>query len=272
MKISGQVAVVTGASSGIGAVVCRALASRDARVAMIARTPETLDRARMELGDLAKRCRTFPCDVGNREAVQRTMKRVSRLMGAPSILVNNAGIAAYSEFAAMSPAEMERMVRTNLLGTLFCARAVLPGMRAARRGVIVNTGSIAGLIPVPHMSVYAATKWGVTGLSESLNAELSREGIHVGVVCPFVVETPLVTREEARGGRSIPHAFTLKPETVARAVIDVITKERDLIVLPRSLGPVAAAQMSTGPMLRWTLRRTAALFRPRPPAGRKKGR
>jgi len=272
MKISGQVAVVTGASSGIGAVVCRELAKKDARVAMIARKPEALEQARKALGDLARRCKVFPCDVGNWNAVQGAMKKVARSLGEPSILVNNAGIAAYSEFAAMSPAEMERMVRTNLLGALFCARAVLPGMRAARRGVIVNTGSIAGLIPVPHMSVYAATKWGVTGLSESLNAELSHEGIHVGVVCPFVVETPLVTREEARGGRSIPHVFTLKPETIARAVIDVITKERDLIVLPRSLGPVAAAQMSTGPILRWALRRTAALLRPRPPAGRKKGR
>jgi short-subunit dehydrogenase len=86
----------------------------------------------------------------------------------------------------------------------------------------------------------------------------------VGVVCPFLVDTPLVVREEKRGGRSFPHAFTLKPETVARAVIDVITKERDLIVLPRSLGPVAAAQMSTGPMLRWALRRTASIFKPRP--------
>jgi len=272
MKISGQVAVVTGASSGIGAVVCRALASRDARVAMLARTPETLDRARMELGDLAKRCRTFPCDVGNREAVQRTMKRVSRVLGVPSILVNNAGIAAYSAFAAMDPAEMERMVRTNLLGALYCARAVVSGMRAARRGAIVNVGSIAGLIPVPHMSVYSATKWGVTGLSESLNAELSREGIHVGVVCPFIVDTPLVARQEARGGRAIPHALTLKPETVARAVIEVIEKERDLIVLPRSLGAVAAAQMSTGPMLRWTLRRTAAFFKPRAAAPRGKRR
>jgi short-subunit dehydrogenase len=122
------------------------------------------------------------------------------------------------------------------------------------------------------MSVYAATKWGVTGLSESLNAELSRDGIHVGVVCPFVVETPLITRVEARSGRSIPHLFTLEPETIARAVLDVITKERDLIVLPRTLSPVAAAQLSTGPMLRWALRRTAALFEPRPPAGRKKRR
>jgi short-subunit dehydrogenase len=198
------------------------------------------------------------------------MKKIAHSMGDPSILVNNAGIAAYSEFATMSPAEMERMVRTNLLGVLHCTRALLPAMRAARRGAIVNVGSIAGLIPVPHMSVYSATKWAVTGLSESLNAELAREGIHVGVVCPFIVETPLTTRQEARGGRSIPHAFALKSATVARAVIEVITKERDLIVLPRTLGAVAAAQMSTGPMLRWTLRRTAGLLKPRPPARRGK--
>jgi len=264
MKIGGQVAVVTGASSGIGNLVCRELAAKEARVAMLARRPEALAQARKEMGSLARRCRAFPCDVGDWNAVQQTMKKIARVLGEPSILVNNAGVSAYSEFAVMAPAEMERMVRTNLLGVLYCTRALLPGMRAARRGVIVNVGSLAGLIPVPHMSAYAATKWGITGFSESLNGELSRDGIHVGVVCPAFVDTPLVLKEEARGGRSIPHALTLKPQTVARAVLDIITKERDLIVLPRTLGPMAAAQMSTGPMLRWALRRTAPFFKPRP--------
>jgi NADP-dependent 3-hydroxy acid dehydrogenase YdfG len=135
--------VVTGASSGIGAVVCRELAKQGAQVAMLARKPEALEQARKALGELARRCKVFPCDVGDWNAVQGAMKKVARALGAPSILVNNAGIAAYSEFAAMSPAEMERMVRTNLLGVLF-ARAPCFRACARARGVIVNTGSIAG--------------------------------------------------------------------------------------------------------------------------------
>jgi len=258
---------VTGASSGIGAVVCRDLAARGARVAMVARTAETLTSARKELGDLARQCKTFPCDVGDWTAVQRMMKQATRALGAPSILVNNAGIAAVASFASMSPVEIERMVRTNVLGMAFCTRAVLPGMRAARRGVIVNVGSVAGLFAIPHMSLYAATKWAVTGFSESLNAELAGEGIHVGAVYPAVVDTPLVTREQARSGRSLPGAFTLRPNTVSRAVVNVIARERDLIVLPPALAPLAAARMSAGPLLRWAMRQTAPFFKPRPRAG-----
>jgi hypothetical protein len=121
------------------------------------------------------------------------------------------------------------MVRTNLLGVLYCTRALLPAMRAARRGAIVNVGSIAGLIPVPHMSVYSATKWAVTGLSESLNAELSREGIHVGVVCPFIVETPLTTQSPRRPFD--PHV-ALEPETVARG--DRLSRRAGLIAAPHA--------------------------------------
>ncbi len=267
MKIDGEVAIVTGASSGIGAVASRDLAAKGARVAMIARTPAALDRARKGLGPPADRCRTFPCDVGDWAAVERTVRRIAREMGDPLILVNNAGFAAAIPFAQMAPEEMERMLRTNLLGLLHCTRAVLGGMRAARRGVIVNVGSIAGLFAIPHMSVYAATKWAVTGLSESLNGELAREGIHVGVICPAVVDTPLVVREEARSLREVPAALRLKPQAVSKAILEVITKERDMIVLPRALAPLAAVRAGTAPLFRWATRKVAPLLRPIPGGG-----
>jgi short-subunit dehydrogenase len=267
VKIDGEVAIVTGASSGIGAAVCRDLVAKGARVAMIARGHAALERARKGLGPPADRCKSFPCDVGDWAAVERTAGRIAREMGDPLILINSAGFAAATPFAEMAPEEMERMLRTNLLGLLHCTRAVLSGMRAARRGAIVNVGSIAGLFAVPHMSVYAATKWAVTGLTESLNAELAREGIHVGLVCPAVVDTPLVARQEARSGRAVPVALRLKPRAVSKAILDVITKERDMIVLPRALAPLAAVRTGAAPLLRWATRKVAPLLRPIPGGG-----
>jgi short-subunit dehydrogenase len=205
----------------------------------------------------------YSCDVGDWEAVQRTVKRIRRAHGRPSILVNNAGITAVTSFAQMDPAEIERIVRTNVLGVLYFTRAALVPMRASRRGVVVNVGSIAGLIAIPHMSVYAGTKWAVTGISESLNAELSRDGIHVGVVCPAMVDTPLMEREEARSGMTVPDLITLKPETVSRAILEIITKERDFVVLPRALAAITAIRPTMGPLFRWAARESAPLFKPK---------
>lgn len=263
MQVKGELAVVTGASSGIGLSVTRALAAAGAGVAMIARHRNKLEAARAGLGGLARRCTVHPCDVGSWRAVEATFKRIVAERGRPAILVNNAGISAVTPFAQMEPAEMERMVRTNVIGLLFCTRAALVPMRAARRGVIVNVGSIAGLFAIPLMSTYSATKWAVTGLSESLNAELSSEGIHVGVVCPAIVETPLVSREEERTGLSVPERMTLKPETVAKEVLEVIRKEQDVVAVPRALGTVAALRPTLGPFVRWVARESTALLKPR---------
>ncbi|MFQ5457661.1 MAG: SDR family NAD(P)-dependent oxidoreductase [Myxococcota bacterium] len=263
MKIKGEVAIVTGASSGIGLAVTRDLAARGASVAMLARRRKGLEDARRSLGAHARKCAVYPCDVGKWEAVQTTIRKIAKSRGRPSILVNNAGISEVVPFAQMKPEDMERIVRTNLLGVLYCTRAALVPMRAARRGVIVNVSSIAGLIAVPLMSVYASTKWALTGLSESLNGELAGEGIHVGAVCPAIVETPLVTREEARTGIAIPEAITLKPESVSKAILEVITKERDMVVVPRALGAVAAMRPTLAPLLRWAARESTSYFKPR---------
>ena len=263
MKIKGELAIVTGASSGIGLAVSRDLAARGARVAMVARQRKRLEDARRSLGDHASRCAVYPCDVGDWEAVQATIRKIARARGRPSILVNNAGISEVIPFSRMKPEAMEAIVRTNLLGVLYCTQAALLSMRAARRGVIVNVSSIAGLIAVPLMSVYASTKWALIGLSESLNGELASEGIHVGVVCPAIVDTPLVTREEERTGFALPEAITLKPETVSRAILEVITKERDMIAVPRALGAVAAMRPTLAPLLRWAARESTSYIKPR---------
>jgi NAD(P)-dependent dehydrogenase (short-subunit alcohol dehydrogenase family) len=115
MKVDGEVAIITGASGGIGAVVSRDLAAQGARVAMIARTLPTLERVRKGLGDLAERCRTFPCDVGDWDAVQRTVKQIASEMGDPLILVNNAGFAAAIPFAQMEASEMEGLLADDPL-------------------------------------------------------------------------------------------------------------------------------------------------------------
>lgn len=175
-RLDGKVAVVTGASRGIGLAVARALAARGARVAMLARNEARLAAAAAEIGFSAV---AIPADVAQPDSVRAAFGRVEQELGRLDVLVNNAAIAHLHTLEAASDDELTSTVGTNFLGVLYCTRAAIPLMRSSGGGVVVNISSEGVRRPVPYLSVYLATKGAVEMLSFALKDELRSEGIRV---------------------------------------------------------------------------------------------
>ena len=178
-----RVALVTGASSGIGAQLARDLAARGVRVALVARRAERLEQLAAELG--ADRAR-WPSPATSRPVPpsRRRSRGCSTHWGRLDLLVNNAGLARHGLFKDEDPDTFARLMEINYLGTVWAIRAVLPAMRARGEGWIVNVSSVAGKLGQPDESAYSASKFAVTGLSEALVSELAPLGIHVMTVYP----------------------------------------------------------------------------------------
>lgn len=225
MKLADAVVVVTGASRGIGASVVRAAAGRGARVGLIARdradleavlSPITLGRGGW--GFVA------PADVGDRDAVHAAVAAIEAALGPIDVLVANAGIGAYGAFADVDADETERVLRTNVLGTINAIQAVLPGMLERRRGRIVTVGSIAGRIGSPFEAVYSASKFAQVGLAEAIAVELAPYGIGVSMVHPGPVATDFGAARGHPYDRERPKP--VPPEQVADAVVRAIEGSR----------------------------------------------
>jgi 3-oxoacyl-[acyl-carrier protein] reductase len=199
MSMAGKTAVVTGASRGIGRAVAAALAGAGARVAGCARNPDAGS-------DL------FRCDVARAADVSRFADDVLGRLGAPDVLVNNAGIVARGRLDEMPIETWEAVLDANLKGTYLVTRAFLPAMRAKRGARIVNVASISGRQGTPLLTAYCAAKHGVVGLTRALAAELRDDGIAVNAVCPGSVDTAML-----RAG--LPGA---KPDMSAEDVAGVV--------------------------------------------------
>jgi short-subunit dehydrogenase len=193
IEYAGRVAVVTGASSGIGAALARALAGRGATLALVARRAERLHALAEEIAGAGGRASVHPGDVADRAVVERSAEEILHQHGRADLLVNNAGFVHHGLVKDHPPADVERLVATNLLGTLHWTQALLPALRARREGWIVNVSSFAALIPQPDEAVYSATKAAVTAFSTALGPELAPLGIRVLVVHPVLVETEMFT-------------------------------------------------------------------------------
>ena len=233
--LTGRVAVVTGASRGLGRVFAQALASAGAKVAGLARASEALDA----FGAQHRDALTLACDVRNPADVGRAFAAVAEQLGPPDILVNNAALCLLHRVEEMTDADAEREVATNLLGPLWCARAAIPHMKAAGRGDIVNISSESVRLPFPFLTLYAATKAGLESLSEGLRSELREERIRVTVLRSGHVAGGEIARNwpEARRAsfvetiqRSGHAAFAgqaISPETTAQALINVLALPRE---------------------------------------------
>lgn len=240
-NIEGRVALVTGAGSGIGRATALALAHEGARVAITdvdeARAAET---ARM-VGSRGGLAEAFTMDVTDREQIRGAKQQVRHSLGAPSILVNNAGIAVGAYFQDTSPESWERIVSVNLMGVVRCCGAFLPEMLAGGRGGhIVNIASMLGYVGARGVSAYCATKFGVVGFSECLRAELFDQGIGVSAVCPGVIHTSIIadgilesSEEDVEEKRKVIEALYARrnysPGRVARSIITAIRRNRAVV-------------------------------------------
>lgn len=217
--LAGQVALVTGAGRGIGAAISRKLASMGATAVLCGRTQSTLDETAQDIRKAGGKTEVIPCDVSIMHQVEYASARVDSTFGRLDILVNNAGIGGFSDaLHNLPPEDWDRILNTNLRGVYYAIRSFAPLMIRAYSGHIINISSLAGKNALPNGAAYAASKWGLNGLTYSVAEELRPHNIRVSVICPGSVDTELS-----------PHAGKdpskmLQPEDVAHAVAMLVTQ------------------------------------------------
>jgi short-subunit dehydrogenase len=228
--------IVTGASSGIGAQLARDLAARGMRVALLARRAERLEALAAELRRAGGEVVAVPCDVAERGSVEAAVRTALDRWGRVDLLVNSAGYVRHVLFKDHEVDDIERMMRTNYLGTVWATKAVLPAMRARGRGWIVNVSSVAGKLGQPDEAAYSATKFAVAGLSEALVYELEPLGIHVMTVYPTLVRTEMFTPDVlARMPERALRSF-IEPPDFSRQVLRALEQGRYEVTVPRYVG------------------------------------
>jgi short-subunit dehydrogenase len=252
-----RVAVITGASSGIGEAIARALSGRGWRCVLMARRAERLQALADELDGEAE-----VCDVGDRAAVEAAAERARSRHPAIHLLVNNAGMPGRAGFADIDDARLEALVRVNYLGGVWCLRAFLPALEAAGGADVVNIVSVAGTVAFAPSGPYSASKHAQLAFSRAVAAELRPRGIRVHTVNPGFVETegfpqrtvlrnPLLTR------------LVIEPDAVARHVVDVLEHDRGETFVPRVYRIAAVAQAVAPRLVAWAGARSG--YRRKPP-------
>ena len=220
-----RVAVVTGGSSGIGAALARALAGREWHCVLIARREEPLQKLAEETGGEYE-----VCDVGNREAVERTAAAVLERHPKIGLLVNNAGIPARTGFLDGDAERIEAVTDVNYLGGVWCLRAFLPGLLAATPSDVVNIASVAGTVTAGTSGPYAASKHAQVSFSRAVTAELHPRGVRVHTVLPGFVETEGFPQRAVFP--RIMHRVIAEPEDVAKAVLRALDHDKREIYVP----------------------------------------
>ena len=230
VRIEGATALVTGASSGIGAALASDLAAAGASVALVARRADRLAEIVTTLppGQSA----AFPCDVRDAAAVAVTVAAVRERFGAIALLVNNAGIGRYLPFLETSAEEVAAILETNLHGALHFTRAVLPEMLARCHGHVVNVASIAGRIGARNHAVYCASKFALAGFSESLAYELEGTGVGITLVNPGIIDTAFFDHQSFADFPPHARARAIPPGVVSAAILRAVRRGRSEVTVP----------------------------------------
>ncbi len=254
MQLKNAVAVVTGASSGIGEATAIALARRGAKVVLTARRKERLDDLADRIERAGGRALAIRCDVTDREQLASLPAVVNEAFGPCDILVNNAGIPGGGMFVDLTYEQIERVVNVNILGVMYGTRAFLPGMVKRGRGHIVNVASLAGRFTTPGASVYGASKHAVVAFSESLFYEVEQQGVLVTAVNPGFVVTESFPLEDMNP------RILLSLERVAGAVVRVVRDDiAPELSIPPWISPLQAFRVLTPPLYRWGVRKARTM-------------
>ena len=227
--LDGKVALVTGASGGIGAAVARSLHEAGASVGLISRRGEDLGLERA-LG--------VACDVRDRAAVERATADVVERFGALHIAVANAGMGSYGPFLELDPGELEAMIDVNLKGTLYTAAATLPHLIESGEGDFVSLASVAGVRAFPGEAVYNASKFGQVGFTRALDHELRDHGVRATSIAPGGVHTEFaIGAGREHGDPELDRMMSAKD--VAEFVLFAVTRPRNLRILTTTFRPMS---------------------------------
>ncbi|MEC2343694.1 MULTISPECIES: SDR family NAD(P)-dependent oxidoreductase [Paenibacillus] len=230
MSLEGKIVVVTGASSGIGALAAQRLSERGAVVVLAARNAEKLNRV---AASLAGPYRVLEMDVGSDASVKEGFNQILKEFGRVDVLLNNAGYGKFEYLDQMPVSEFAEMMNVNYIGMVRCTKAALPSMKAARSGRIVNVASMAGKIGTAKSTAYTATKHAVIGFSSALRQEVREYGITVSTINPGPIDTPFFDIADPSGGYvNNVRWMMLKPERVVKAMVKAAEKGTMEINLP----------------------------------------
>src|SRR5580765_1527652 len=192
-RLAGKVALITGGGTGIGRAIALAFAREGAGVAVAARRLEKIREVAREIQKEGGAGFAMECDVTQARDVERAVKGTVERYGRLNVLVNNAGALHVSTIEGISEEEWDRVMTVNVKGPFLMSRAVLPEFRKAGGGAIVNVGSILGLIAMKDRAAYCASKGGVTMLTKAMAIDHAHENVRVNCICPWIVETELIT-------------------------------------------------------------------------------
>jgi NAD(P)-dependent dehydrogenase (short-subunit alcohol dehydrogenase family) len=261
ISFDGRVVVVTGGSRGLGLVMARMFADEGAKVAILARDLEELDRARQDLESRRGDVIAIRCDIRRRADVRAAIDQVMDRWHAVDVLVNNAGVIQVGPFDHMDHEDFENAMATHFWGPLNLMLEVVPIMQHRSFGRIVNIASIGGKIAVPHLTPYSASKFALVGLSDGIRAEVERYGIRVTTVAPGLMRTGSPVNATFKGRHEAEYAWfkvsssvpglTISAERAARKILDAARHgDPELTITPQAKAAAAANAVIPGVVAR----------------------
>lgn len=262
----GKIAIVTGGASGIGRAVCEALGARGAVVVVANLAAEGAAAVARGIVERGGRAEAKALDVRDAEAVKKLVNDTAAAHGRLDYLFNNAGIAILGEERDVSLDDWRRVLDVNLYGVVHGVRAAYPIMVKQGAGHIVNTASLAGLVPAPGEASYAAAKFGVVGLSYTLRVEGAALGVKVSVVCPGFIDTPILTVSPIRYATDRARMMALAPtpmapEECAETILRGVEKNRATIIVTGHAKVLAWLQRMSPGLVLWIGRRVIGRMR-----------
>lgn len=239
--LNDKVILITGGSRGLGLILARKLADEGAKIAVCGRSDETLQRASRDLSSRTSEHLAIPCDIRNKEEIQRMIQQVKHELGSVDILINNAGVVQVGPMESMNEEDYKSAMKVHFWGPFHAINEVLPDMIDKNEGRIVNIVSIGGKISFPHLLPYNTSKYALSGLSEGMAAELKKYNINVTTVYPGLMRTGSPRNIDVKGQHEKEYAWfkisdslpflSMNADRAARKIINAIKKESRTLTL-----------------------------------------
>ncbi len=254
--MDGKVVVVTGASMGIGEAIAKVFADHGASMVLLSRDASRAEAARHRVGH-TERTLALACDVRNREEIDRVVGLTLHHFDRIDVWVNNAGVGIRDSVADMEMTACRELFETNFFGAVACLQAVAPTMRQAGGGTVINISSVAGHVPVPFMTPYAATKFALNAIGKGSRMELKRDNINVLTVCPGYIQTEFGSHMVAvKKGNVRPQSVKgITAERVARATYEGYRKRKREVIVPWTMIPVVKLYQLLPGLVEWGMGR-----------------